>query len=348
MTKKNGFLFMVGICVAVVSVCIFVTPALSTAKVIKLTVNDANPPFTPPAKATAAWCEKVNEMSKGKLELTLHAGGSLLSSTEAYRGVQSAVVDASNYVVDTREEFILNLITGLPFMGWPDRWVAEEMYQELMDKSKAMQEEWKGVTILSFMMMPGTLLHMAKKPVIAPDDLKGKKIMGAETMLNEVMKAAGATPIHMDIGDMSPSLNTGLIDGVMNHINVVKVFGALEHLPYHTFFGDGITFTPTYLIMNTEKLNSLPADLKQLILDSGDIWHDAFKGMEVGFHKACMADAKKLKHDLIRLTPEQIAVWYNLVKGPVHEKWIKDAEAKGLPGQEVYDMALDMIKNYKQ
>lgn len=172
--------------------------------------------------------------------------------------------------------------------------------------------------------------------------------MGAETMLNAVMQAAGATPVQLDIGEMATSLNTGLIDGVMNHINVVKVFGALELLPYHTYFGQGITFTPTYLIMNTKKLNGLPPDLRQLIMDSGKIWHDTFKEMEVGFAAACMDEAKKLNQTFIYLTPEQIAPWYDLVKAPVHDQWIKEAEAKGLPGQQVYDMALDLIKNYKK
>ena len=111
---------MVGICVAMVSICIIMTPTFSEAKAIKLTISDHNPPFTPPGKAIAVWVEKVNEMAKGKLELTLHGGGALLSGTEAYRGVQSNVVDVAHYVVDTREDFILNLVTGLPFIGWPD------------------------------------------------------------------------------------------------------------------------------------------------------------------------------------------------------------------------------------
>ena len=331
-----------------VMLCVFSITTSASAKAIKLTISDHNPPFTPPGKAIAVWVEKVNEMAKGKLELTLHAGGALLSGTEAYRGVQSNVVDGAHYVVDTREDFILNLITGLPFIGWPDRWVAEEMYQKLLDTSEPLRAEWQGVTILSFLMMPGTDLHMAKIDVTTPADLKGKKIMGAETMLNAVMEAAGATPVHMDIGDMAPSLNTGLIDGIMNHINVIKVFGALELVPHHTYFGGGITFTPLYLIMNTKKLNSLPPDLKQLLIDSGPIWHDTFKEMEIGFAAACMAEAKKLNHTFTYLTPEQIDVWYKLVKGPVHDQWMKDAAAKGRPGKEVYDMALDLINNYNK
>ena len=346
MTIKRSFKTIIVFCLVIISLSMFTVPVF--AKAIKLTISDHNPPFTPPGKAMAIWVDELNKRSKGRLEVTLHSGGALLSATEGYRGVQSGVVDGIDYVVDTREDFVLNLITGLPFMGWPDRWVAEEMYQQLLDKSEALRAEWKGVTIISHMMMPGTHIHMAKKAVITPADLKGKKIMGAETMLNAVMEAAGATPVHMDIGDMAPSLNTGLIDGIMNHILVLKVFGALEHVPHHTYFGGGITFTPMLLLMNTKKLNSLPPDLKQLILDSGSIWHDSFKQMEVGFQAAVMEEAKKSNHTFNYLTPEQTAVWYNLVKEPVHNKWIKDTEAKGLPGRELYNMALEMIKNYKK
>jgi TRAP-type C4-dicarboxylate transport system substrate-binding protein len=348
MEKKRNFAWMIGICVVMVSICVTITPAISKAKAIKLTISDNNPPFTPPAKATAAWVKKVNELSEGKLELTLHAGGALLAGHEAYRGVQTNVVDGSNYVVDARDKFHLNLITGLPFMGWPDRWVAEDMYKELLNSSAAMQAEWKGVTILSLMMMPGMHLHMAKESITTPAELKGKKIMGAEAILTEVINIAGATPIQIDIADMTPSLNTGLIEGIMTHLNVIKVFGALEHVPYHTYFGGGITFTPTYLIMNTKKLNSLSPELKQIMIDSGAYWHDTFKGMEKAFEEVCLAEANKRNHTFKHLTTEEIAPWYNIVKGPVHDKWIKDAEAQGKPGQEVYNMALEMIKNYKK
>jgi TRAP-type C4-dicarboxylate transport system substrate-binding protein len=347
MMKRKYASIVIGICAAMVSICTIMTPTIAVAKVIKLTISDHNPPFTPPGKAMATWVKKVNEQAKGKMELTLHGGGALLSGTEAYRGVQSGVVDAAHYVVDTREGFILNLITGLPFLGWPDRWVAEDMYKELMRSNADMRAEWEGVTIVSLMMMPGMHIHMAKELVLTPTDLKGKKMMGAETILNAVMKASGATPIHMDIGDMAPSLNTGLIEGILTHLNVLKVFGGLEHVPHHTYFGGGITFTPMFLVMNTSKLNSLPPDMKQLILDSGYIWHDTFKELEVGFSAHCLAEAKKMNHTFKHLTPEEIAPWYNLVKGPVHDKWIQDAEAKGRPGQELYNKALDMIKNYK-
>jgi hypothetical protein len=58
-------------------------------------------------------------------------------------------------------------------------------------------------------------------------------------------------------------------------------------------------------------------------------------------------DAEGWGHKFTYLTPEQIKVWYDLVKGPIHDKWIKEAEAKGLPGEKVYKKALKLIKKHK-
>jgi TRAP-type C4-dicarboxylate transport system substrate-binding protein len=345
--KKSRII--IGMCLMVMLAMVFAVPAFAAEKAIKLTVNDHNPPFTGPGKSIIYWAEQVNTMSGGRLELTVHSGGALLSGEEVYRGVQTGVCDIGHYVVDSREGFILNLVMSLPFMGWPAQHETGKLYRELLDSSKEMQKEWEGVTIISFMMMPPTHVHTVKKEVVTPADLKGLKIMGAEFMLNASMQAAGATPVHLDIGDMAPSLNTGLIDGLMNHFPVLNVFGALELLHNHTVFGDGgINMTPMFLIMNTKVLNSLPPDLKKLIMDSGSIWYEKFKEMDDADQAKAQKDVKTWGHKMIYLTPEQIKVWYNLVKGPVHDQWIKDAEAKGLPGKAVYNKALKLIKDYSK
>jgi TRAP-type C4-dicarboxylate transport system substrate-binding protein len=233
-------------------------------------------------------------------------------------------------------------------MGWPEQHKTGELYQKLLDSSKEMQNEWNGVTIISVMMMPPTHLHTVKKPVVMPADIKGMKIMGAETMTIAAAQAAGATPVQIDIGDMAPALNTGLIGGIMNHFPVLNVFGALELLNYHTIFGDGgINMTPMFIIMNTRKLNSLPSDLQKLIMNSGSIWYNKMKELDDADQIKAKKDAEGWGHKFTYLTPEQIKVWYNVVKAPIHDAWIKEAEAKGLPGKAVYNKALKLIKKYK-
>jgi len=320
------------------------TTTTAASQTIELVVSDHNPAPSGPGQSIIYWADQVNTLSNGRLHLTVHSGGSLLTGEEVYRGVQTDIADIGHYVIDTREGFALNLVATLPFIGWPKQHV-EDMYTALLNEFPEMQAEWQGVTILSEMFMPPTHIHNNKKAVTTPADLKGMKIMGAENVLNETMQAAGATAVQLDIADMATSLNSGLIDGVMNHYGVINVFGALEFLPYHTTFGEGgINMTPMYLIMNTDKLNSLPADLKQLLLDSGKIWYDKFVELDTASIQESMAYIKDNNQNVTTLTSEQIKVWYDLVKKPVHDKWIEEYTAKGLPAQAVYDATLELIK----
>jgi TRAP-type C4-dicarboxylate transport system substrate-binding protein len=345
--KKSRII--IGMCMVVMLAVVVAFPGFAVAKVIKLTVNDHNPPFAPPAKAIDAYAAAVNKAGAGKVELTVHHGGALLSGEEAYRGVQTGVCDIAHYAIDTREGFHLNLVLALPFMGLPGQHESEDIYHDLLKYSKEMRDEWEGVTILSVMHMPPTHVHTTKKPVRTPADLKGLKIMGAETMLNASMEAAGATPVHLDIGDMAPSIQTGLIDGIMNHFPVLDVFGALELVKNHTVFGEGgINVTPMFMVMNTKVLNGLPPDVQKILTDNAHIWYDVFREMDTAHIMACQKMVKDWGHNMINLTPEEIKVWYELVKGPVHDKWIKEGEDMGRPAKDVYNKALQLIKDYKK
>jgi TRAP-type C4-dicarboxylate transport system substrate-binding protein len=264
-----------------------------------------------------------------------------------FRGVQTGIADIGMYVVDALDGFQLNLVTALPFLGWPEQHVENE-YLTLLNKFPEMQNEWQDITLVSLMMMPPTHLHTTKKVVKTPEDLAGLKLMGAEHMVNTSIEAAGATPIQLDIGDMTPSLQTGLIDGVVNHFPVLMIFGALELTPYHTVFGDGgINMNLATIIMNTSVLKGLPADLQKIIVDSRPIYTEKFTELTNGEIAGAFKFCEDNHHTLTRLSPEEIKVWYNLVKGPVHDKWIADCEAKGLPGQAVYDEALRLIAAHK-
>ena len=56
-----------------------------------------------------------------------------------------------------------------------------------------------------------------------------------------------------------------------------------------------------------------------------------------------MGLAQEAGQEFVYLTPEQIAVWQDLVRDTIHQSWIDECEAAGLPGQAVYDRALELI-----
>jgi TRAP-type C4-dicarboxylate transport system substrate-binding protein len=350
MMKRRLLEMAVGMCLMLmlaiaVSAPVFAAPP----QVIEITVNDHNPAQTGPAIVMDYWAQKVNESSQGRIKMTVRHGGELLMGHEELSGTQKgAVCDASYYVLDRREGFLLNSVVTLPFMGWPDQEKAGQIYAQLIKKFPQVRGEFKGVIPYVFAMMPPTHIHNNKKVIKTPADLKGMTIHNAESMTVQTLEAAGATAVQLDITDMSTGLERGVVDGVLNHFPVLFVFNVLDLLPFHTIFGKGgVNMTPMGIIWNEKKWNSYPPDVKKILTDGTHFYIEKFYEMDYGMQGMVVKTCKDKGHTFTELTPQEIRVWYDLVKKPVHDRWIAEAAAKGLPGKAVYDEALKLIKMQK-
>jgi TRAP-type C4-dicarboxylate transport system substrate-binding protein len=324
------------------------TPA--EPEVISLVVNDHNAAEGPPGESIEAWAAWVEEQSGGRVELDIIHGGALLAGDEAFRGTQTNVCDVGYYVLDRQDGFLLSLVTQLPFMGWPDQRTTGLIFGDLFDEFPEMVNEWEGqdVKLIGWMMMPGTHLHNTVKEVRTPDDIVGMSFHCAESMLTDMVEAAGGTSAELDIADMFTSLQTGLLDGIMNHFPVLVIFGVWELPTYHTVFGDGINMSPMCIIMNNDVFNGLPADIQQIFLDSGPIWHDIFLESDLAFQGVSLGMCVDAGHTITYLTDEEIQVWVDAIRQPVIDGWLADCEAAGLTSaQEIYDRTLELIEEYK-
>lgn len=319
------------------------TPVDDTPEVITVTVNDHNPAESTVAAAWDDWGTWVEEQSDGRLDINIIHGGALLANdAEAYQGTKDGVCDIAHYVIDSEQGFLMGLVMSLPFMGWPDQHV-EDTYMSLMDEFPDMAAEWDdNLMVLSLMIMPPTQVHTIDTVVVTPADVEGLRLMSSETMTVMALEEAGATASDIPIPEMTPSLMTGLVDGVVNHFPVCGIFGALEALEYHTIFGgSGVNMTPMFAIMNKDFFNGLDADLQQILLDSGAMWTDYQTSYDILSMDNAMAMCAD--HTFTELTPAQISVWRDLVKAPIHDKWIADCAAAGVPGQALYDRTLAII-----
>lgn len=281
------------------------------------------------------------------LELEIIHGAALFTGDEIYGQLESAGCDIGHYALDREDGFLLNLVLTLPFLGWPEQHF-EDAFWTLMDEYPEYAAEWEGVTVISVMVMPGTQFHTVDTVIEEPDDIAGVKMFCAEATLVDIVNAVGGTGVELPITDMAPSVQTGVVDGVFNHFPVTMVFGALDMLHCHTIFGAGINNTPMFLLMSTEVLESLPADLQDLIAgeESKAAWYEAFRGYDDEDIAASTGIAEANNDTFVNLTSSEIADWRAIIQEDVIDAWIADCEAAGLPGQEVYDQVMDMIANW--
>lgn len=343
--KRRITAMITGAFLLVVSVLVSNT---ASAKVYQITFNDHNPRMSGPAQAVAHWAKKVEEKTRGRVKMNVHFGGILLKNNEAFRGVQKGMADGCVYVLNRKDGFVLNNVITLPFMGWPDYKTTARIYEELLTYPE-IKAEWKGVLPIAFSMNPPTHIHNTRKEIHLPSDLKGMKFHGAEYALIQIMAATGATPIQMDISDMYMSIDRGLIDGVMNHFPVLIVFGVLKSLPYHTIMGEGgVNMTPQILVWNERSWKRLPKDIQKGILAANVDYRNYMHGMTLKMIDDASAIAKREGHKTTVLTDAELKQWRNLVKEPIHDKWMEEAESKGLSGKKFYKIAQQLIQKYKK
>ena len=343
---KNSKLVL-SILVGVMMVAFLVPCAWAESKVIELTWAGVIPPVAPASKLYERWGGMVEEKSGGKVKFTYYHGGSLLKhGEEMLRGVQTGIADIGYNAITERWGFGLNSITELPFLGWNSMPEGAAVYQELLRKFPELQKEYKGLKYYAHTPMPPNQLNTAKKLVRVPSDLKGMKLYASGYIANLIGSVGGA-PVQVGVGDWFISLNTGLIEGLGTHYVATNVFKCMPLVPYHTDFGRaGISFLFDCLFINPKTWNSLPPDIQKIFNDLEPWLVENKIKVDTGEIDRAIAEAKKLKHTFYHPTPEELQLWVDATK-TIHEKWIAENEAKGLPAREIYNEAKRLIANHK-
>lgn len=309
-------------------------------EIIKLKYAFFAPANTFPAKQMEKWKEELEKRTKGRVEVQLFPGGTLLAANNMYDGVKDGVADIG--LSSTTYEpgrFPLLDISDMP-SGYPNSEVASQVVYDLVREYPP--EAFKDFKIITvFATEPAHIQTV--KPVIKLEDLKGMqvRISGA---LTPILKELGAAPQGMAMSEVPESLQTGIIDGSVSSREVLLDLKLAETIKYTTDYPLAInTFVA---VMNKEVWESLPADIQQVI-------DDLSREMAVytgKYHDGHVQEALKWSQEeqglkIISLAPEEKARWDKVIK-PLQDDHVKELEAKGLPAKEYQSRLYELIEKY--
>jgi TRAP-type C4-dicarboxylate transport system substrate-binding protein len=234
------------------------------AEVIKLKAANYLPVTHPMSVLTGWFCDEVKKRSNGRVEIAYHPGGTLLSPVKMYDGIVTGIADMGfSHIQYTRGRFPAMEVFDLP-LGFPSGWVDTQVAADFFNKYKA--KEWDDVHVLYVTTTGPLILQTISKPVRTLEDLKGLKIR-ATGQLADIIKALGGIPVPLPMPDVYESLRRGVIDGVTVDLSTLKYWKFAEVTKFVTAYwqlGTGITF---YFVMNKNKWNGLPPDLRKIVTD---------------------------------------------------------------------------------
>jgi len=307
----------------------------------------ANFPPAPtfPCVQMERWAKEIEKRTAGKVKVQTFPGGTLLPAKSIFDGVIAGTADIGNFAMSYQPgRFPVSEAIDLP-VGFTSAKAASLTLYDLIEKYKP--KEFEKVKMLTLFTCPPADL-MTKTPVKSLKDLKGMELRASGTGAS-VLKRLGATPVGMPQSEAPEAIQKGVVKGNVSSMEILKDFNFAAYLPYAT---EANLFVVSFaVVMNKDKWNSLPADVKKVFDDMGReqaLWTGTYVDNHV--KESLEWSKQKYNHQLLKLPDSEIAEMGKLLK-PMIDEYIQKVTAQGLPGQQiikdVYQLKNKYEKQYK-
>jgi TRAP-type C4-dicarboxylate transport system substrate-binding protein len=185
----------------------------ASADTVKVRLGTLAPKGSSYTKHLQAMGDKWKQAPGGGAQLTLYPDGTMGSEADMVRRMRLGQLQAA-LVTTTGITEIESGAAGLQMLPKAFRSLEEVDY--IGEKLQPMLEkrlEAKGFVVL-FWSDTGFVRFFSKQPMITPDDLRKTKLFVSANRAEElsIYRAVGCNPVPLEVADMLPGLQTGLID----------------------------------------------------------------------------------------------------------------------------------------
>lgn len=246
---------------------LLLAPGAALAAKYTLRVAYENNPGEPFDLAVKEWAKLFKQQTHGQGELLLFPSSALGSKKDVMEQMKmgSPLITLADgaFFADYLPDF--GIIMG-PYLG--------RNYQDIFTLTKSpwfadmsRQLEDKGFHILAANWLYGIRQMVVNRPIHTPADLQGVKIRVANSrVFIEAIRAMGATPTPMPLGEVYTALTTGVIDGAENPIPVL--YGQKLFEPARYLIMTGHIDNVTQLVIGHKYYRTLPPDIQAALTRS--------------------------------------------------------------------------------
>lgn len=187
--------------------------ALSAQAQVKWDLPTGYGPSSFQTQNVAQFAQEVDQLTGGKLKITMHPGGSLYKANEIKRAVQSGQVQAGEFILSgSANENPLFGVDSIPFLA-----TSYAQAQRLYLAAKPAQDKLlaaQGMKVLFSVPWPGQSLYSIK-PVNSPADFSGTKMRAYNPATSRIAQLLKAQPVTIQLAELGQALATGAVDNFL-------------------------------------------------------------------------------------------------------------------------------------
>ncbi len=242
-------------------------PVQAQTYALRFSTSQANP-NEPVVKVMNSFADRVKDRSKGRLTLSIFTGDQLGPQKKVNEMIKGGarVMSVTDY--GQLSQFVpdLAVVAGPYMFSSPDD--AKRLFASAVFKDMSSRLEAQGLKLVMADGLFGVRHLLANKPVRTPADIAGltMRVPPSPIML-ETFTALGARPQALPWGEVYNALQTGVVDaaeanyGSLAGSKLYEVRKVISTTSHQMMFAAFVTSTSFF--------DSLPADLKAILLEEG-------------------------------------------------------------------------------
>jgi len=199
------------------------------------------------------FADRVKDYTGGKIEITVHPGGSLFKGGEIKRAVQTGQAPIG-------ERFMSAHANEAPLLGWDNLPFLATTYED-NDKLWAAAKDRVNAQLDSLNLValytcpwPGQGFYF-KKPVASSADTQGVKFRSYNSATATFAKELGMTPVQVEAAELSQALATGVAEAFISSGSTGYDRKVWEHLTH--YYKVNAWLPRNYVIVNKGIWNGL-------------------------------------------------------------------------------------------
>jgi TRAP-type C4-dicarboxylate transport system substrate-binding protein len=300
-------------------------------------------------KVLQPWCEEMKQASNGRIACqfypAMQLGGTPAQLADQVRnGVADVVWTGPGY---SAGRFPAIEAFELPFMVADATNSSKALWKFYQQHA---QQEFAAYKVLAFHTDGGQAVHTSKKAVTGLTGFSGMKLRTSTRVGARTLAALGGSPVAMPPAQVTEAISKGVVDGSLGAWELVFPTKLSEVTKFHAQPAPGVahpTATVLTVLMNKQKYEGLPADLKAIVdKTTGEAMVARFGAM---FDEVAADSRKRIGaqgNKITTFSAVEVAAMKQATAS-VEDEWAKQVAERGLDGKKLIAAARELTGTNK-
>lgn len=292
----------------------------------------------------------IEAESGGRIKFEPYYSYSFVENADVVDALETNQLNIAGLMPAEYSIFALNgHMCSLPLLNYPSWEAASQIYLSMVYNNEAMMKEFTdhGMVFWGGYMCPGYQFYSTKEIAEpTPEMFSGLTIMCDNAEMQSFINQNGGGANSVFPTEYLSSLQNGVADALVQHVNCAYVFGCFDYVKTAVFFGEGGFYNlPLVYCFSQTFWDSLPADLQDIFAKHASELSRASHESDNGLYSNVAYPTLQEKANVILLDEAAIAQWQDAAK-PIVEAAMDGITADNAAAPEALEQLKTMIADY--